>query len=73
MSLFQSIKSFFSRRSYHQSYAHQNGFRLVEVKGIGWDLYNGQELVDKFPYELAASKYIYQLNIEALANNNDKN
>ena len=73
MSLFKSIKSLFARGSYHQQYARQNGFRLIEVKGIGWDLYNGQELVAKFPYELAASKYIYQLNMEALADKHDNN
>ena len=73
MSLFQSLKLFFSRRSYHQSYARQHGFKLVEVKGIGWDLYHGKELCCKFPHEFAASKYIYQLNMEALADKHDNN
>ena len=73
MSLLRRIKSLFGIQSYSQKYARENGFRLAEVNGVGWNLYKSDELVCQFPHEFAASQYIYQLNMEALYNLKNKN
>lgn len=56
------IKYWLGLESFCQKYARQHGYRLVQVKNIGVNLYHGDELVGRFPSEVAASSEIYYLN-----------
>jgi hypothetical protein len=74
MNLFQSLSNLsllvklkIAALSSHQDYARQHGFILSRLNDFEWALSNSEGLVRLFPNQQAASHYIYQLEMEAVA------
>jgi hypothetical protein len=62
MKLLDEIRLLLRLETYPQQYARKNGYRIKRVKYIGWDLYEGNELLGHFSSDLEASSRIYYLN-----------
>jgi hypothetical protein len=64
MKLLRSIKSAVTCLSYSQKYARQHGYNLTRLNEFEWGISRGDGIIIcKFPNELQASRYIYELNI----------
>ena len=64
MNLLRSIKSAVTRESYSQKYARQHGYNLTRLNYLEWGISRGDGIIiHKFPNQLEACRYIYELNI----------